>query len=340
MSFREGLKLTWQMLFDKPEGTRPDAVAPVPVQALRPADLAAAPVGSLWRLGHSTVLLKLEGGFWITDPVFGQRASPVSFAGPSRFHAPPIALGDLPPLAGVILSHDHYDHLDKATVRALAPRTQHFITPTGVGALLVDWGIPAAKVQELGWWQHTTVGGLTLTATPAQHFSGRGLFDRNQRLWCGWALRTAATATAPSLNLFFSGDSGYFDGFKAIGERLGPFDVTLLEAGAYDRRWQAVHMLPEHTVQAHHDLRGRWLLPIHNGTFDLAFHRWTEPLERVAQAAEAQEVPLLTPVFGARVALAAPQPTPAWWRPGKVSPIRWAPTQPPVGFASGVKVPR
>jgi len=303
----QGLKLWWQMAFDKPAGTAPDASA-IPVRRLRPADLTAAPEGSLWRLGHSTVLLKLDGRFWITDPVFARRASPLSFAGPARFHDLPLTLDELPPLAAVILSHDHYDHLDKDAIRALAGRAEHFIAPSGVGDLIVEWGVPAAKVTQLAWWESRTVAGVTFTATPAQHFSGRGLFDRNQRLWCSWAVRSA------TLNLFFSGDSGYFPGFKAIGERLGPFDVTMIEAGAYDRRWLGVHMLPEQTVQAHQDLRGRWLLPIHNGSFDLAFHPWQEPLERVSRAAQAQGVALLTPAFGERVALAAPQATTAWWR--------------------------
>ncbi|MEE7560304.1 hydrolase, partial [Xanthomonas sp. Kuri4-2] len=237
---------------------------------------------------------------WLTDPVFAERASPVPFAGPRRFHAPPIALEELPPLAGVILSHNHYDHLDRASLRRLADRVGVFVAPLGVGDLLVRWGVDAAKVRQLDWWQSLTVGGLTLTAAPAQHFSGRGWFDSGRALWASWAIQHR------DLKLFFSGDSGYFDGFRAIGERLGPFDLTLMENGAYDRRWPHVHMQPEQSLQAHRDVRGRALLPIHNGTFDLALHPWYEPFERISALARAAGVPLLTPRMGARVDLDAP----------------------------------
>ena len=145
-------------------------------------------------------------------------------------------------------------------------------------------GVEARKVQQLEWWQATAVAGVNLIATPAQHFSGRGLTDSNRRLWSSWVILDGEH------RIFFGADSGYFGGFKAIGDRYGPFDVTLLEAGAYDTRWTAIHMLPEQTVQAHQDLRGRWLLPIHNGTFDLAFHPWQQPFERVLAAAAPQGV--------------------------------------------------
>src|SRR5690606_19986510 len=238
----EALGLWWKFLAGKRTNTRPD-VAP-PLQPLDPAALADAPEHRLYRLGHSTVLVKLDGGWWLTDPVFSGRASPVQWAAPRRFQAPALAREQLPPLRGVILSHDHYDHLDRATVRALADRAELFVTPLGVGERLLRWGVSPDKVRQLDWWQSLQVGGVQLTATPAQHFSGRGLFDRNRTLWASWAIH------APGLNLFFSGDSGYFPGFAEIGERLGPFDLTLLECGAYDELWSGVHMLPEQTVQA------------------------------------------------------------------------------------------
>lgn len=307
----DGLKLGWQFLFDKPAHTVPSQ--PVPVQPLSRADLLAAPDASLWRLGHSTVLLKLRGRFWLTDPVFSERASPVQWLGPRRFHAPPIALADLPPLEAVILSHDHYDHLDHAAILALQDRTRWFIAPTGVGDLLIDWGVPATQVRQLAWWQATELGGLELVATPAQHFSGRGLTGRNRTLWASWVLREHPVTSPDGLRLFFSGDSGYFQGFAEIGKRYGPFDLTMVEAGAYDRRWQDVHMRPAQTVQAHRDLQGRWLLPIHNGTFDLAFHAWQEPLEQVRQIATAQGLPVTTPRMGERLDLRQPHPGSAWW---------------------------
>ncbi|WP_310631043.1 MBL fold metallo-hydrolase [Paraburkholderia sp.] len=302
----KSLRIIWNVLFRKPRGTVPSAA--LPVDALSAADLHAAPEGSLWRLGHSTMLMKLRGEFWLTDPVFGERASPFKRLGPKRFHAPPIALADLPPLRGVILSHDHYDHLDRETVLALAATTGVFLTPLGVGDRLIEWGIDAAKVRQLDWWQSASIAGVAFTSTPAQHFSGRSLFDGNTTLWCSWSIAT------DDLRVFFSGDTGYFDGFREIGERMGPFDVTLIETGAYDPNWPYVHMQPEETVQAHLDVRGRWLVPIHNGTFDLAMHRWQEPFERVMGLAAARGVMLATPRMGERLDLADPQRGERWWR--------------------------
>lgn len=306
LSFADGLKGMWHFLMDKSAEAVPDSA--IPLLPLTQADLLAADDNSLWRLGHSTVLLKLAGQFWITDPVFTQRASPFGFAGPKRFHQTPITVDALPPLAAVILSHDHYDHLDKATVLTLAAKTQVFVTPLGVGQRLQDWGIAADKIRELDWWQSTRVGALQLTATPAQHFSGRSLSDRNRTLWASWVI------DAPEAKIFFSGDSGYFSGFKAIGERFGPFDLTLIENGAYDKAWAGVHMQPEETLQAHRDLRGNWLLPIHNGTFDLALHAWREPLERITALAEVQQQNISTPRFGEQVKIAQPQTAYAWWQ--------------------------
>lgn len=300
------LRIMWNLLLNKPRDTVPAGALPVDV--LTREQLDAAPDRSLYRLGHSTVLLKLRGGFWLTDPVFAERASPFRRLGPKRFHAPPIALADLPPLAGVILSHDHYDHLDRDTVLALDATTERFLTPLGVGDRLIEWGIAATKVRQLDWWQSADVGGLVLTATPAQHFSGRSLLDGNSTLWASWVIEDR------DLRVFFSGDSGYFDGFRTIGERLGPFDVTLIETGAYDPQWPYVHMQPEETVQAHVDLRGRWLVPIHNGTFDLAMHRWQEPFERITGLTDARGVALATPRMGERLNMAAPHRGERWWR--------------------------
>ncbi len=300
-------RLLWRFAFDKPDDTIPDT--PPAVQPITRAQLLAAPDGSLFRLGHSTVLFKLAGGFWLTDPVFSERASPVQWAGPRRFHAPPIGIDALPPIEGVILSHDHFDHLDRAAVLALAAKTRHFVAPLGVGDLLIDWGVDPVKVHQFDWWQETQLGGLRLVATPAQHFSGRSLFADNPTLWASWVIE------GDGLRIFFSGDTGYFDGFKAIGDRYGPFDLTLVECGAYDAMWSGVHMQPEETVQAHLDLRGRWLMPVHNGTFDLALHGWQEPFSRVSAIARERGVALTTPGFGEPVAIAQPPQPDPWWLP-------------------------
>jgi L-ascorbate metabolism protein UlaG (beta-lactamase superfamily) len=305
IGFLKTMGIMWRMLTSKPGNTVPHA--PVPVRPLTATALADAPDASLFRLGHSTVLLKLNGAYWLTDPVFSERASPVQWAGPKRFHAPPIGIDELPPLQAVILSHDHYDHLDHAAILKLAPKVGVFVTPLGVGDRLIAWGVDPAKVRQLDWWDETQVQGVRLVATPAQHFSGRGLRDEDKTLWASWVIAT------DELKVFFSGDTGYHAGFKTIGERFGPFDVTLMETGAYNPQWADVHMQPEQTLQAHLDLKGRWLMPVHNGTFDLAMHAWDEPFERIQALAAARQVPLATPEMGERLSLKTPHAGTAWW---------------------------
>ena len=303
--FGKTLQIFWKMLFHKPRSTRP--VGEIPVQRLTREQLLSAPNHSVYRLGHSTVLLKMRGKFWLTDPVFAERASPFNWAGPKRFHQPPISLEELPPIEAVILSHDHYDHLDRQAVVQLAAKTRYFLAPLGVGDTLIKWGVAPGKVRQLDWWQGTEVDGIHFVATPAQHLSGRGLFDGNQTLWASWVMVDDAR------RIFFSGDTGYFEGFKRIGEQYGPFDLTLMETGAYNVDWPDIHMQPEQTLQAHIDLKGRWLLPIHNGTFDLAFHAWHEPFDRIMALAWERNVSIATPAMGQAFMLAAPERGHAWW---------------------------
>jgi L-ascorbate metabolism protein UlaG (beta-lactamase superfamily) len=305
MGFFKGVGIILRALFDKPDDTVPSRA--IPVHAISRQQLLDAPDNSLFRLGHSTVLLKLKGQFWLTDPVFSERASPVQWAGPKRFHQPPISIEELPPITGVILSHDHYDHLDHAAVMQLAAKTEHFITPLGVGDILIEWGIPASKVQQLSWWQSTRVAGLRLVATPAQHFSGRGLLDGNKTLWASWVIEQDET------RIFFSGDGGYFKGFKEIGDKYGPFDLTMVETGAYDPQWPDIHMQPEESLQAHIDLRGKVMMPIHNGTFDLAMHAWNEPFDRIVALAAERRLPIATPEIGLRLDINQPTAQDHWW---------------------------
>ena len=299
------LQLIWRAFFGKPVNTRPSV--DIPVQSLTRQQLLAAPDNTVYRLGHSTVLLKLNNRFWLTDPVFAERASPVQWAGPKRFHQAPISLDELPPLAAVILSHNHYDHLDHASILALMAKTDYFLTPLGVGETLKEWGVPASKIRELNWWESTEVAGVQLVATPSQHFSGRGLRDGNRSLWASWVIITEQR------RIFFSGDTGYHWGFKAIGEQYGPFDLSLMETGAYNENWPDVHMQPEESLQAHLDIKAQWLMPIHNGTFDLAMHAWHEPLDRILALAWERNVRIATPQMGQPFYLDYPSPCGAWW---------------------------
>lgn len=286
---------------------------PAPKQALPVREIPAEELQDrvepvLYRLGHSTVLIRLDGEYLLTDPVFSNRASPVQWLGPKRFHQSPISIEDLPELKAVIISHDHYDHLDKASVLALEGKVKRFIVPLKVGDHLRRWGVEDSKITELDWWEGTGFGSLTITATPAQHFSGRGLLDRDKTLWASWVIE------GEQAKLFFSGDSGYFSGFREIGERFGPFDVTMIEIGAYNELWKEIHMLPEEGVQAHVDLQGKAMLPIHNSTFDLALHDWFEPLESASEFAGRRNVNLLTPVIGEAVSISDPKSKRSWWR--------------------------
>lgn len=303
--FVDTVEIFRKVMFNKPKDSVPSGV--IPVQALTRAQLVAAPDDSVFRLGHSTMLIKLGGLFYLTDPVFSERASPVQWAGPARFHKPPISIDELPPIEAVILSHDHYDHLDHAAVLALAKKTRSFVTPLGVGERLIGWGIAAAQVRQLDWWQTTQVGAVKLVATPAQHFSGRSLSDGNSTLWASWVIQQG------DLKIFFSGDTGYFDGFKKIGDAYGPFDLAMIETGAYDAMWPDVHMQPEQTVQAFLDLKGKTLMPVHNGTFDLGLHRWQEPFDRIVALAKEKGVALTTPQMGERLDARQPAAGSAWW---------------------------
>ena len=253
----------------------------------------------------SIVTLSIE--IWLTDPVFSERASPVQWMGPKRFHAVPLELEGIKTIKGVVISYDHYDHLDKSTIQLLKDRVEHFIVPLGVDKHLLDWGVPKEKIHVLDWWQEITIDEIKFVATPAQHFSGRGVFDGNETLWASWVIKTSQHS------LFFSGDSGYFDGFKLIGERYGPFDLTMMETGAYDKDWADIHMLPEQSVQAHIDLNGRVLMPIHNGTFDLALHPWYEPFARLSKAATSHNIEIATPIMGEEVLLNQPRVNQRWW---------------------------
>jgi L-ascorbate metabolism protein UlaG (beta-lactamase superfamily) len=271
--------------------------APVPANALRVT----------W-LGHSTTLMEVDGRRFLTDPVWSARVSPSQLVGPKRFFAPPLPLAQLPPLDGIILSHDHYDHLDEAAIRALAGRGERFFCPLGVGAHLRRWGVAAERITEATWWDEINLAAdFKLIATPARHFSGRGLLNRDSTLWASWVLH------GPQHRVFFSGDSGPFDeAFRQIGTAYGPFDLVMLEIGAADAEWADIHLGPDNALAAHQLLGGGPLLPLHWGTFNLALHAWRQPVQRLLEAS-GPEVPLLLPAPGQRVDVAAGPLNSRWW---------------------------
>jgi L-ascorbate metabolism protein UlaG (beta-lactamase superfamily) len=302
-------KIIWRYLTDKRKEAVPTQI--IPLETLTKQQLKIENDGSpiLYRLGHSSLLLALSGEFWLIDPVFSERASPFSMMGPKRFHPTPISLMDLPEIKGIIISHDHYDHLDKESITVLKDKAEHFLVPLGVGEHLKDWGVLADKIQELDWWQQVQLGDINITATPSQHFSGRGITDGNKTLWASWVIKS------PKISLFYSGDSGYFEGFKQIGERLGPFDLTIMENGAYNELWADIHMQPEETLQAHIDLKGKAMLPVHNSTFDLSLHDWHEPLNRLNALSQKSGVTMITPIIGQKVELTQPENYQVrWWQ--------------------------
>ncbi|MEV8565043.1 MBL fold metallo-hydrolase [Streptomyces sp. NPDC051322] len=286
----------------------------VPVHATTVADLAQPPASGLrltW-MGHSSVLAEIDGRRVLFDPVWGERCSPFSFAGPKRLHPVPVPLASLGPVDVVVISHDHYDHLDLPTIQALAGTDTVFAVPLGVGAHLERWGVAPDRLRELDWNETTQVAGLSLTATPARHFCGRGLRNQQHTLWASWAVR------GPEHRIYHSGDTGYFPGFKDIGAAHGPFDATMIQIGAYSEYWPDIHMTPDEGIKAQFDLQqGKphgVLLPIHWGTFNLAFHPWAEPAERTLHAAHKVGQAVATPVPGEPFEPASPTPATPWWR--------------------------
>lgn len=279
--------------------------SPLPVWAKR----ASTELRMTW-LGHSTVLIEIDGVRVLTDPVFGERVAPVTFAGPKRFHQTPVSLSQLPPLDAVLLSHDHYDHLCAQSMKQIAKLGVPVITSLGVGARLEAMGVDPKRIVELDWWEDYTLpgGALRFTATPAQHFSGRSLTDRNRTLWSSWVM------TSASHRVFFSGDTGLTEDFREIGRLYGPFDVVMVEIGAWHPSWGTIHLGPENALRAFEMLRGKALFPVHWSTFDLALHAWDEPAETLVHLAQQGGQRILTPRLGRPFELAHVEGVDPWWR--------------------------
>lgn len=297
-----------------------------PLPALDPRDAwARKPATGLratW-LGHSTVLIEIDGWRVLTDPVWGARASPTRIAGPRRFQPVPVRLSALPAIDLVVVSHDHYDHLDYPTIRKLAATGVPFVTSLGVGAHLEAWGVAPDRITELDWWEtHRVAGsGLTVTAAPSQHFSGRALKDRNATLWSSLVIRGTRHA------VFFSGDTGLTSQYAEIRDRLGPFDLVMLEVGAFHPAWGHIHLGPDNALKAHAMLGGGAFLPVHWGTFNLALHAWDAPAETLFAHAAQHDAQLVMPRLGEPVEPAHAPPVTPWWR--GVDESRRARPQPP-----------
>ncbi|MFC4591573.1 MBL fold metallo-hydrolase [Sphaerisporangium corydalis] len=279
------------------------------IPLLSPALEAPPPDGLrvVW-LGHASTLVEIEGRRVLFDPVWSDRISPSQRVGPKRLHQVPVAIGALPAIDAIVISHDHYDHLDLATVRTLT-RTQEapFLVPLGIGAHLDKWGVPPERVIELDWEEDAQVAGLRFTSTAARHFSGRTL-SRNETLWGSWAV------AGERRRVFYAGDSGYFDGYARIGADHGPFDLTLMPIGAYSPAWPDIHMNPEEAIQAHIDLGGELMLPVHWATFSLSLHPWAEPVDRLWREAKARDARIVVPRPGEHVDVAESPAVDPWWK--------------------------
>ena len=279
---------------------------PVKFEAETERSAVDTPAFVTW-YGHSAFLIEMEGKRLLLDPMFGPAASPVSFITRRYSYERPIDLDQFTDIDAVIISHDHYDHLDYSSITKLEPHVGHFFVPLGVGSHLRHWGVSEDNITALGWWESADLDHLTFVATPARHFSGRAITDNKKTQWASWVLKGRHN------NLYFSGDSGYAGHFKEIGEKYGPFDLTMLECGQYNTNWEAIHMMPEQSAQASMDLRGKVMMPIHWGAFDLALHEWREPVIRLLATAEKHDIQVVTPYIGERFAVGQNFPREKWW---------------------------
>ncbi|MDA3860472.1 MAG: MBL fold metallo-hydrolase [Melioribacteraceae bacterium] len=301
-------KVGYRFMFENIEKRKPDFEIPfVEVNVDSFANKNSDELSVIW-LGHATTLINIDGTIILTDPMFSEWASPVSWIGPKKFFDSPIEIEELPILDAVLISHNHFDHLDKESVLRLNGITKKFIVPTGVEKHLLNWGISSDKIIIKNWWDTFQLNDeIEIITTPAHHFSGRGLFDRNKTLWASFIIKSK------NHSIYFGGDSGFFNVYKEIGDKHGPFDITILPIGAYSKMWASIHMNAEEGVRAHIDLKGNLLIPIHWGTFNLSLHSWIEPAEDLIEASEKENVNFTIPKPGEVVKTKSKNNIKKWW---------------------------
>jgi L-ascorbate metabolism protein UlaG (beta-lactamase superfamily) len=299
-------KITWKYMFSKSEKSVP--TKPIPIENINQKNFFEPPSEAIkfYWLGHSSIILEMDKKRIIFDPVFSKRASPVQWAGPKRFHPTPLELTDLPKIDAVLISHDHYDHLDESFIKYAKDRDLEFIVPLAIGKYLKDWGVKEEKITELDWWGEFNLDGLKIISVPARHFSSRGLFDRDETQWCSFVV------VGKSQKVYFSGDTGFTKYFNEISSKFAPFDLTFIKIGAYSKLWANVHLNPEEAVETHRILKGKVMVPIHWATFDLALHSWYEPIDRLIKAA-GNENKILIPRIGEGVSIGSEHKSNFWW---------------------------
>lgn len=297
------LKMTWRF-FNKPKETVPSKTLPSIKTDLHSLNSEEPTI--VW-FGHSSYLIRVNGKHILVDPVLSGHASPFSFGGKSFPGADIYKPDDFPEIDLLLLTHDHYDHLDHRTILRMQHKFRRIYCSLGVSSHLLHWGIDEGLITELDWWDQVSIeGNMELIAAPARHFSGRTM-TRNKTLWSSFILKTG------NHSIYIGSDSGYDSHFKTIGEKHGPFDIAILETGQYNEDWPLIHMMPEEAVQASMDLKSKLLMPVHWGKFALAFHTWNEPVQRVLAKARELQVPVTTPMIGEPVILGKNHPDKEWW---------------------------
>jgi L-ascorbate metabolism protein UlaG (beta-lactamase superfamily) len=298
-------KIMKEFIFPKNQVT-PKTKLPEVIPDLDAFMSAQGGIQFIW-LGHSTFLLKINNKILLVDPVFSKSASPLDFLTP-RYQPPVIKQNDLPRIDAIVISHDHYDHLDSRTIESFKQSTVRFFVPLGVSSHLERWGIQNSRITELDWWGTSKWEGIDFICTPAQHFSGRVKPYGNKTLWSSWVVKTETE------NIYYSGDSGYGPHFKEIGDKYGPFDISLIENGQYDDQWRPIHVHPDEAAQAYFDLKSKALIPVHWGMFTMAMHNWYDPIEALAEISKKRGINLLTPKIGQLIDLKSPGELEPWWK--------------------------